>query len=168
MGRPRRVAVPPQYDAGRTASAHGRYASAFEVGTQEAESRTPEQWARVTFEGAPAFLQWFIVSGWRFVLGLKLARPPSASDVLGWQIMESTPQTATLAARSRLLSARNIVRCQQQRITWITVVDFDRRAGRALWSMAAPIHNATIPFLMQRAMSRGSTTTHRQAPQADQ
>jgi hypothetical protein len=148
--------VPPEYGAGGTASAHGRYASAFEVGTQETESQTPEQWARLTFEGAPVLLRWFVVSGWRFVLGLRLARPPSDSDVLGWQIVESASHAVTLAARSRLLSARNIVRCQQQRITWITVVDFDRRAGRVLWSVAAPIHHATIPFLMQRAIRRNA------------
>ena len=150
--------MPPEYGVGGGDSGRGRYVSAFELRTGEAESRTAEQWARMTFDSAPVLLRWFVVAGWRFVLGLRLARPPSPSDVLGWQIVESEPHIVTLAAKSRLLSARNIVRRQPQQITWITVVDFESRVGQVLWSVAAPIHHATIPFLMARATSRSSTT----------
>jgi hypothetical protein len=91
------------------------------------------------------------VLGWRFGLGLRLTRRPSPSDVLGWRIVESNADSVTLAASSRLLSARNIIRFEQQRLTWITEVDFEGRAGHLLWSVAAPVHHCTVPFLMARA-----------------
>jgi hypothetical protein len=122
----------------------------------------------MTFDSAPVLLRWFVVAGWRFVLGLRLARPPSPSDVLGWRIVESEPHIVTLAAKSRLLSARNVVRRQHQQITWITAVDFESRAGQVLWSVAAPVHHATIPFLMERAASRSSTPTHRPPPRTNE
>jgi hypothetical protein len=147
----RRVDAPPAPRVGHGAAARRSYISAFRMDVPVSDVRTPEQWARAIFEGAPGLLRWFIVSGWRFGLGLRLARQPSPSDVLGWRIVGSTTNSATLAAQSRLLSARNIIRCEQQQLTWVTEVDFEGRAGQLLWSVAAPIHHATVPFLLARA-----------------
>jgi Protein of unknown function (DUF2867) len=151
VDRVRRVDPPPAYRSGDGADARGSYSSAFQVDVPVADVRTPEEWARTILEDAPRLLRWLLVAGWRFGLGLQLTHRRSAPDLLGWQVAASTADAVTLAARSWLLSARNIIRCEHEQVTWITVVDFDGRAGQLLWSVAAPVHHATVPFLMARA-----------------
>ena len=59
------------------------YASAFEVTIGEGDGRSPEQWARAVFEGAPTAIRWFVVFGWRYVLGLRLGPRSSPDYVAG-------------------------------------------------------------------------------------
>ena len=70
-GRVRRVEVPQQV-AASFARSTANYAAAFAVTTEAAGARTPAQWARAVFEGAPAALRWCMVFGWTRVLGLRL------------------------------------------------------------------------------------------------
>ncbi len=157
--RVQRVEVPPTIAAERPYD----YASAFALTlavspgrstpSTRTAPRTAEQWARAVFEGAPAALRWFIVFGWRFVLGLRLDPDSAADRVLGWTVeaTASAPDTVTLAAASRFLRAENIVAVDEEVVVWVTVVRYESRAARPLWAVAAAIHHRTIPFLLGHA-----------------
>jgi hypothetical protein len=89
--------------------------------------------------------------GWTRVLGLRLGPKLSPDHILGWTIAESDPESITLAARSRLITARNIVLVRADEVVWVTRVHFNRRAARPVWTAAAPLHHLTIPWFLLRA-----------------
>jgi hypothetical protein len=47
--------------------------------------------------------------------------------------------------------AQNIVAVNDSTVVLVTLVQFTRRAGRALWAVATPVHIKVIPSLLQRA-----------------
>jgi hypothetical protein len=124
-------------------------------------TRSAEWWAREVFEGAPALLRRLLVLGWRFGLGLRLAPPAPASNVMGWAIVTSEPAKAVLGVGSRWLTARVVVLVEDDRVLHITLVRFDRAPARQLWMLAKPIHELVIPFLLTRAAARAQGRSSR-------
>jgi hypothetical protein len=142
-----RVAVAETFDPlGRS-----DYASAFDVARRAEDDRSPEQWARAAFEGAPAALRAFIAVGWRYGLGFRLGPRASTAHVLGWKIVSSTPDAIVLDLQSPLATAQKVVRVQTARVVMTTFVRYERLAGRALWSAVTPVHHRTEPYLLGRA-----------------
>jgi hypothetical protein len=129
------------------------YASAFEVTITDREFRSPEQWARATFEGAPATMRWFILFGWRFVMHFRLGPRPSSTHVLGWNIVSAAPEIIVLEVRSAIATAHKVVRVEPSRVVMTTFVRYERRSARAIWSMVAPVHHRTEPYLLGHAAS---------------
>jgi hypothetical protein len=148
----RRVEVPPLI-AASFARSTANYAAAFASATEAAGTKSPLQWAREVFEGAPAAVRWCIVFGWRRVLGLKLGPRPSDDHVLGWAVADGdlVPGSTALLAESRFLRAHNIVVVEPSTITWVTLVHYSHPLARPLWAMARPIHHLTIRSLLARA-----------------
>ncbi len=97
--RAHRVAAPLET---RTTDNPPDYRDAFEVPTDRTDTRTPEQWARAVFESAPRKSRWFLLLGWRGVLGLRLGpRPYPALGKLDGRldhprVLHATPGTPTL------------------------------------------------------------------------
>ncbi|MFD0023910.1 DUF2867 domain-containing protein [Streptomyces sp. NPDC058382] len=151
--RVRRVEVP---QTALTVGAGGgaAYASAFELPSAQARARTPEQWARAAFEGAPAPLRGMLVLGWRFALGLRLGPRPSPGHVLGWPVAETGPDAVALEARSGLITARNVVTVSATGVVWSTFVRYESRIARPVWAAIAPVHHLAIPYLLARANRR--------------
>ena len=151
VARPRRVDVPEAIRS-REDLAGSDYASAFALAVRaDSPAPTPEQWARAAFEGAPAPLLRLLPLAWRLGLGLRLGPRPSPGHVLGWSLTGSDTRTATLTARSGLLTAHNVVALRDNEVVRVTLVRFERRAARPLWAVAAPIHHLTVPYLLARA-----------------
>jgi hypothetical protein len=148
----RRVEVPAQI-AATFARSTANYAVAFALTEPGVESRTPLQWARAVFEDAPAALRWFVVFGWRHVLGLRLGPRPSDGHVLGWAISggDLVEGSVALTAQSPFLRASNIVAVEETTVTWVTLVHYSGAAARPLWAIARPIHRLTIPYRLGRA-----------------
>ncbi|WP_331766696.1 DUF2867 domain-containing protein [Embleya sp. NBC_00896] len=146
----RRVEVPPAIGADEE-FAGSDYASAFELAVPEAGFRTPEQWARAVFEGAPLVLRWMVTLGWTVVLRLRLGPRRSPEHILGWRIADSGAGSITLTSRSRLITAHNVVVVRDSSVVWVTFVRFDRRIARPVWAVVAPVHHLTIPYLLRRA-----------------
>jgi hypothetical protein len=148
--RARRVEVPRELRGG---GALGRadYASAFALQTPDAGASSAEQWARATFEDAPALLRRGLVMGWTFALGLRLGPKLSPTHVLGWPIAAAEADSITLQTDSRVLGAQNVIVVSESEVVWVTLVRFDRRIARPLWAATAPIHHLTIPYLLTRA-----------------
>ncbi len=164
-GRVRRVDVPDQI-AATFAWSTANYAAAFALTTDAARARTPVQWARAVFEGAPAAVRWCMVFGWTRVLGLRLGPLPSNDHVLGWAIANGdlVPGSTALIAESRFLRACNMVTVDDATVTWVTLVHYSSAAARPLWSLARPIHHLTI----RRLLARAAGTAVDGAPSADE
>ena len=158
--RVRRVDVPQQI-AASFARSTANYAAAFALTTEAAATRTPRQWARAVFEGAPSALRWCIVFGWTRVLGLKLGPRPSDDHVLGWAIADGdvVAGSTALVAASRSLRACNIVTVEAATVTWVTLVHYSRPVARPLWAIARPIHHVSIRYLLARAAREAAAMT---------
>lgn len=142
----RRVDITPEVQ-----DAHANYASAFEIIRPEGAAASPERWARAVWEDAPPTLRGFLVVAWRFGLGFRLGPRPAAGYVLGWAIVRSAPDVAVLECRSRFLTGHNIVHVDGPRITWTTLVRYERWPSRVLWPVAAVVHHRVLPYLLSRA-----------------
>jgi hypothetical protein len=147
--------VKPSAEARRLAFDDPGYEYACQRSVGDAAGHTAEQWAREVFEGAPEPLRSFIAAGWVTVLRLRLSRPRSSpSHILGWEIVSATPASAVLAVTSSALTARLVVQAEGTAVIHSTFLRYDRPYGRVLWALAAPIHRAVIPYLLNRAAIR--------------
>ncbi|MFJ6075565.1 DUF2867 domain-containing protein [Streptomyces sp. NPDC093065] len=138
----------------RIPSDGAHFASAFALPVAGLPRRTAEEWARSTFEDTPALLRELLRAGWTLVLGLRLGPRSSARHVMGWRTVESGRGRIAVEARAPSLTARNVVTVDGTRLVWATYVDFERGSGRALWSLAAPVHHLVVPLLLGRAARR--------------
>jgi hypothetical protein len=129
------------------------YASSFEVAIADTDVRSAEQWVRATFEGAPRALRWLVALGWRYFLGFRLGPRPSPAHVLGWRIATDTPDSILLELQSPFMTAHKVLRVEGSRVLTTTFVRYERRPARALWSVVAPIHHRTEPYLLGHAVS---------------
>src|ERR1700742_1137373 len=133
-GTPSRVSQVPLPPDARRLSTLSRvdYEDAFIV--DAAGRRTAEQWARAVFNDAPVAVRARLVSGWTG-LGLKLARPSSASRVLGWKVRHNSPNVMLLAADSILgLQAELLFRTEPRGVLFATMIQQNNAAARALWA----------------------------------
>ncbi|MER6950127.1 DUF2867 domain-containing protein [Nonomuraea sp. NPDC000554] len=130
------------------------YTDAFEVTTGVGAARSPEQWARAVFEDAPPPVRWFLLVGWRGVLGLRLGPRPSADHVLGWRIAASEPGSVLLTVRSALMTAQLRLREAGSTVVLTSTVTYTRRGARPLWALVGPVHRRMVPYLLARAASR--------------
>ncbi|MCP2169754.1 hypothetical protein [Goodfellowiella coeruleoviolacea] len=131
------------------------FAGTVEFTPPAGDTRSPEQWARAVWEQAPPPVRGFLRAGWRFGLGLRLGPPGASTHVLGWAVTTATRHAVVLDARSRLMTARNVVELRDARVRWTTFVRFDRWPARPLWFLALPVHRATMRHLLRRAAPRG-------------
>ena len=128
------------------------YASAFEVEIAQGDDRSPEQWARAVFEDAPAAIRWFVVFGWRYVLRLRLG-PRSPDYVSGWKVRDTRPGGIILEVQSWLLTADKEIRVANGSVRMTTFVRYRRGMGRVIWTLVAPVHHRTEPYLLGYAAS---------------
>jgi hypothetical protein len=129
------------------------YADSFAAEIPAGETRSPEQWARAVFEGAPLPLRWLLVVGFRFGLGLRLGPRSSPDHVLGWRIVATEPDSVTLEARSWCLTSRLVFDVGESRLTQSTYVSYDRRIAAVLWPPVAIVHRRIVPRLVRHAAS---------------
>lgn len=128
------------------------YADAFEL--TPTESRTAEEWARATLEQGPPALRAFVTFGWRFVLRLRLGPKDSENFVAGWPILLRTPNTVVLGVASGALGhARLTFRSDPANVQASSNVSFERRGGRAMWSIGGLLHRRILPYLLGHAAS---------------
>jgi hypothetical protein len=95
----------------------------------------------------------FLLLGWRGVLGLRLGPRPSSEHVLGWRIVETSPEAVRLELRSALMTAHLILRMAGSTAVLITNVHYTQRLAHPLWAAAGLIHRQMIPYLLGRAAS---------------
>lgn len=134
------------------------YTDVFEVTLAGVDALSAEQWSRAVLEGAPRPVRWFLLTGWRAVLGLRLGPPSSPDHVLGWRIASNDAEMIRLESHSSLMTAWLILRVTGSTVVLSTNVDYARRMSRPLWAAVGPIHRRTIPYLLGRGLSSLPTT----------
>jgi hypothetical protein len=153
--RAHRVDVTENIDA---ILANADYASTYAAAiNDDGGVRSAEQCARATFECAPAGIRRLVVAGWRYVLGLRLAHGPSPDHVLGWTISRRSEDSILLEARSRILTARKLVRVHSSLVAVTTFVRYERSIARPIWALVALVHHRTEPYLLNHSAARGSS-----------
>jgi hypothetical protein len=116
-----------------------------------AEARSALLWAQAIFEQAPHAVRTFLVLGWRFGLGLRLAASGTPGHVIGWSVVSDDEDEVRLAAEGKLLAAVQTVRVEGGRLVLQSAVTYRSALGRLLWLAAVPLHRLTSPYLLRRA-----------------
>jgi hypothetical protein len=129
------------------------YRDRFEVAIPRTDSRTAEQWLRAVFEDAPRSVRWFLLLGWRGVLGLQLGPRPSPDHILGWRIASRQSEEVRLELDSALMKAQLTLHLSSSTAVWSTNVSYMRPLARPLWAAVGVIHRRMVPFLLGRAAS---------------
>lgn len=129
------------------------YIDAFEVTALRMDTRTPEQWLRTVFESAPRPVRWFLLLGWRWVLGLQLGPRPSPDHILGWRIVSKELDAVRIELRSASMTAQLILSIASSKVVLTTNVYYTRRLAHLLWAPVSLIHRQMIPYLLGRAAS---------------
>ena len=127
------------------------YEDSFRAELAAGDDRSAEQSARAVFEGAPRALRWFLVAGFRFGLGLRLAPRSSPEHILGWEILERTSDSITLQAQSWFLTSRLVFQTDGLHLTQSTRVRYDRAIAALLWPPVAIVHHQIVPRLLRHA-----------------
>lgn len=133
------------------ASGDADFSCGYEVAVSSGDNRSAEQWARDAWEGSPAPLRWFMIAGWRIVLGLRLGPRRSPDHILGWRIVERRPDEAVCELRSGFLGAYNTFRLVDNRVVWSTFVIYTRPMARAIWPPVSVLHRPLVRFALRRA-----------------
>jgi hypothetical protein len=149
--RVREVAVAP--DEPLVGTDRYDYADCFEIRVGEADTRSPEQFARCAFEEVPWAVRRFVRIAQRTLLGFRLAPESSPEHVLGWRIRTSEPEVIQLEAASPLLRGVIVVRRVDRTCTSMSSYVLYKRAApaRVLWKLARPIHRRVARHLLERA-----------------
>jgi hypothetical protein len=127
------------------------YTDSFAAELVPGDHRSPEQWARAVFEGAPRPVRWFLLAGFKFGLGLRFGPIRSPEHILGWAIVERAQDTVTLQAQSWFLTSRLVLRADGSHRTQSTYVRYDRSIAALLWPPVAILHRRIVPRLVRRA-----------------
>ncbi|HST64629.1 MAG TPA: DUF2867 domain-containing protein [Mycobacteriales bacterium] len=115
-------------------------------------SRTAEEWARATFEGAPKPVPAVLRLGWRRGLGLRLGPYPATGHVLGWPVFESAPDRMVLGVESAVLGhCRLVFQTDPDGLLLTTVIRYGHRVSRPVWTVVAPVHRLITRLLVTRA-----------------
>jgi len=130
------------------------YTDFFEAEPLPTQNRSPEQWARAVFEGAPWPARWFLVVGWRYGLGLRFGPRSSPKHILGWAIVDRSADTITVQARSWLLTSQLVFYATDTHVSQSTFVRYDRRIAAAIWPPVSLLHRQIVPRLVRRAATR--------------
>lgn len=129
------------------------YTDAYQIDISGAPRRSPEQWARSVFEGAPAAMRWFLMSGWRGVLGLRLGPRHSADHVLGWRILDEATSSVTLELRSWFLSCHVVFWVEDTKLVFSSSIHYERKIGAVIWPPVSIIHRRAVPYVLERAVT---------------
>jgi hypothetical protein len=147
----RRVRPTPPATGDDVPSRGPDFACGYEIDVAPDDARSPEQWARAAWEGAPALLRWFMLAGWRFVLGFRLGPRPSPDHILGWRIIDRRPDETVCQLRSSFLDACNTFRRVDGRLVWSTFVIYERPIARVIWPPVSLLHRPLVRIALRRA-----------------
>src|SRR6266540_3679589 len=93
------------------------YVDLFTAAPTDASAKSPEEWARAIFQGAPAPLRLFIPLVHRWILGLRLGPRSSPDHILGWRIGDRGEDYVTLEVASSLMTPHLLLKADVNRIS---------------------------------------------------
>lgn len=124
------------------------YADQFVLPLDAAELGSPQQWAWAAFDEVAGAKGRFL---WRWVLGLRLARPSAPGHIAGWRIADCGDGWVTVAAHSWMLTGNLVVEVDTGSVSVSTFVRFDRAIARKIWAALTGLHRRVAPGLLPDA-----------------
>jgi len=73
--------------------------------------------------------------------------------VSGWKVRDDRPGGIILEVQSWLLTADKEIRVANGSVRMTTFVRYRRGMGRVIWTLVAPVHHRTEPYLLGYAAS---------------
>lgn len=126
---------------------------AEEIAVDVTADRDPEQWARLILEKAPLSMRLQMIGVWT-ALGIPLAPPWSADQILGWRVRHREPDRIVLGVRALLgLTARLTFRVEPGRVVQTMTVRYEHAPARQVWTRLAPGHHRFVGRLLRAAAS---------------
>lgn len=155
IGIPRVRRIPADAELRSATSLRGPdYSDSFAVSCPATDTEPAEAWMRTVLEHAPRPVRWFLVAGWRLVLGFRPGPWRRSTHLLGWPVLSSTPEVVVLEQHSGLMSAQLVLRAAEDQLAWATFVRYERRAAPAVWAAVGLLHRRIVPYLLRRAVRR--------------
>jgi hypothetical protein len=133
------------------------YEDAYEIAAPAAEAVSAEQWARSVFEGAVALAP-LLHLGWSLYCRLDLAARGSRGAVLGWRIVDRTPEVVVLDADGSSVHAQLVIWTTSSTLNFSTFVHYKNRGGRLLFTSIKALHRRLVPYLLKRAVNAVEST----------
>ena len=129
------------------------YADSFEIEIDDADPRSPEEFARDALEGAPRSVYWTIYLAHRFVLRFDLAARRSPAHIIGWSTTHRERDAVRLEAAGPIVRAVILGRRPEPGRSVITTAVFFRRpvVARALMPLVGPVHRRISGHLLEYA-----------------
>jgi hypothetical protein len=127
------------------------YGDLFTLDTDTDTDTTPEQWARAMFGDVPGAAELLI---WRGLLGLRLSPGRSPGTVAGWRIGGQGGDWIRLEAASWFLSCNLLIQTAAGQVSLATLLHYDRRLGRGMWTPLSAVHRRVVPGLLRDAAAR--------------
>jgi hypothetical protein len=112
---------------------------------------TAETYARAMFGDAPTIAERFI---WSVLLQMDLEPEVSSRTVAGWRILENTPDSIRLEARSWFLTANLVVHVLDGELSLTTYIRYDRMIGRWVWTPLSAVHRSLVPQVLRDGADR--------------
>jgi hypothetical protein len=126
------------------------YADSFELLLPRPDAHTAEEWVRTGLE--QPLLRNLIVLVHRRVLRFTLGPQGSDTHILGWRIVQSTPDVLELTTGGPLMRAVIVARrTSTTSATASTFVFYERASTAHLWRVVGPLHRRVAPYLLKRA-----------------
>ncbi|MCI2419521.1 DUF2867 domain-containing protein [Saccharopolyspora sp. K220] len=130
------------------------YADAFQMAVPSADHRSAEEWLREIFESLPVPARMGLRLAWR-AISVRLGPFPSTEYVLGWEIEDSETSSARLGTAGWIgVRANLVLRTDAAVLTFATLLEYRRPAGRVMWFSVRPIHLRIVRFLLSRTAVR--------------
>ena len=128
------------------------YVDVFRITTNEATSRSAEQWIRAAFEDAPLTRRFAFIP-WRLLLGLRLGPRHSPDHVHGWKIADRGDNWIRVEASSWFMTAHAVVRVDERDVSVALFVRYDRPIAALVWPPLSIGHRRAMPVVLRQALN---------------
>jgi hypothetical protein len=120
------------------------YADCFTVAVST--TRTSEEWLRLAVGAMHALF--VAVRAAHRALGLRLAPADSSEHIIGWEVLRSDPDECVLGNAGWLGAARIVGLSPPGKVVLVTLIELNGITGRALWTVAAPVHRGVARYCL--------------------
>ncbi|QIS01642.1 hypothetical protein F5X71_04385 [Nocardia brasiliensis] len=127
------------------------YLDTFTMLTDAGPAWSPDRWAHAAFEDVAGLGGQFI---WRVLLGMRLAWRRSSAHIAGWRIVGHGDDWIRLEARSWMLTGQLILKLEQDQVTLVTVIRYDRPIAASLWTRLSAVHRSLVPGLLRDTLAK--------------
>jgi hypothetical protein len=91
---------------------------------------------------------------WQAVLGLRLESQPSPDYIAGWKIVDRGESWIRLEASGWSMTANIIFKVDEEEVSFVTLIRYDRRVAALIWTPVSAIHRRLAPGFLGHGVRR--------------